>query len=84
MISGRFSAILLSEDETMRNRLLGCISGGLLGFALSGTLMETLGLSGTVGTAFCVVAGVALGYAVGVLIDAFKAKPDSLLPGQLD
>lgn len=46
--------------------------------------METLGLSGAAGTAFCAVAGVALGYAVGVLIDAFKAKPDSLLPGQLD
>ena len=68
----------------MRNRLICCISGGLLGFALSGTITESLGLTGAVGTAFCAVAGVALGYAASVLIDVFTAKPDSLLPDRLE
>jgi len=66
----------------MRNRLVCCISGGLLGFALSGTISNALGLTGTVGTVFCAVAGLALGYVVSTLIDVFTAKPDSLLPRQ--
>ncbi len=68
----------------MRNRLVCCISGGLLGYALSGTVTDALGLTGTVGTVFSVVAGLALGYVVSTLIDVFTAKPDSLLPGQPD
>jgi len=68
----------------MRNRLVCCISGGLLGFALSGTISDALGLTGTVGTAFCAVAGLALGYAASMLIDVFTAKPHGLLPGQPD
>ena len=64
----------------MRNRLVSCISGGLLGFALSGTINEAVGLTPTVGVAFSVAAGLALGYVVSTLIDVFTAKPDALLP----
>ena len=68
----------------MRNRLVCCISGGLLGFALSGTVTNALGLTGTVGTVFSTIAGLALGYVVSTLIDVFTAKPDGLLPRHLD
>jgi hypothetical protein len=68
------------EERKMRNRLVCCISGGLLGFALSGTINDVLELTPTVGTAFSAVAGLALGYMVSVLIDVFTAKPDVLLP----
>ena len=63
----------------MRNRLICCISGGLLGIALSGTINESLGLSTTLGTALSAAAGLALGYVVSTLIDVFTAKPDTLL-----
>jgi hypothetical protein len=66
----------------MRKRVVCCISGGLLGFALSGTIGEALGLTATVGAAFSAAAGLALGYVVSTLIDVFTAKPDSLLPGR--
>ena len=68
----------------MRNRLVCCISGGLLGFALSGTITNALGLDGMAGTVFSAVAGLALGYGVSILIDVFTAKPHGLLPGQPD
>jgi hypothetical protein len=76
--------MLLSEERTMRNRLVCCISGGLLGFALSGTITNALGLDGMAGTVFSAVAGLALGYGVSILIDVFTAKPHGLLPGQPD
>jgi len=66
----------------MRKRVVCCISGGLLGFAVSGTVGEALGLTPTVGAAFSATAGLALGYVVSTLIDVFTAKPDSLLPGR--
>ena len=66
----------------MRKRLVCCISGGLLGFALSGTVGEALGLTSMVGAVFSVAAGLALGYVVSTLMDVFSAKPDSLLPGR--
>ena len=66
----------------MRKRLVCCISGGLLGFALSGSVGDALGLTSMVGTVFSAAAGLALGYVVSTLIDVFNAKPDSLLPGQ--
>jgi hypothetical protein len=68
----------------MRNRLVCCISGGLLGFAFSGTISNALGLTGTPGTVFCAVAGLSLGYVASILIDVFTAKPHGLLPGQPD
>ncbi len=68
----------------MRNRLVCCISGGLLGYALSGTITAALGLEGTAGTVFCAIAGLGLGYVTSILIDVFTAKPDGLLPGQPD
>ena len=68
----------------MRKRLVCCISGGLLGFALSGSIGDALGLTAMVGTVFSVAAGLALGYVVSTLIDVFNAKPDSLLPGRPD
>jgi hypothetical protein len=68
----------------MRNRLICCISGGLLGFALSGVVNDTLGLTAPVGTVFSAIAGLAIGYVVSTLIDVFTAKPDSLLPSRLD
>ena len=68
----------------MRNRLVCCISGGLLGIALSGTINDALGLTPTLGTTFSTVAGLALGYVVSTLIDVFTAKPDTLLPGRPD
>ena len=68
----------------MRNRLVCCISGGLLGFAVSGTITNALGLVGTVGTVFSAGAGLALGYVASTLIDVFTAKPDTLLPRQSD
>jgi len=63
----------------MRNRLICCISGGLLGIALSGTITESLGLSTTLGTAVSLAVGLALGYVASTLIDVFTAKPDTLL-----
>ena len=66
----------------MRNRLVCCISGGLLGFALAGIVSDALGLTPTLGTAFSTVAGLALGYVVSTLIDVFTAKPDGLLPSR--
>ena len=63
----------------MRNRLICCISGGLLGIALSGTITESLGLSTTLGTAVSAAVGLALGYVASTLIDVFTAKPDTLL-----
>jgi len=68
----------------MRNRLVCCISGGLLGFALSGVVNDALGLTAPVGTVFSVIAGLAIGYVVSTLIDVFTAKPDGLLPSRLD
>jgi hypothetical protein len=66
----------------MRNRLVCCISGGLLGFALSGTIGDALGLAQVAGMAFSAAAGLGLGYVVSTLMDVFAAKPDSLLPGR--
>jgi hypothetical protein len=68
----------------MRNRLICCISGGLLGFALSGTIGNALGLTSTLGMAFSAIAGLAIGYVVSTLIDVFTAKPDGLLTGRPD
>lgn len=64
----------------MRNRLVCCIAGGLLGYALSGTLTEAVGLTPMVGTVFSVAAGLALGYVASTLVDVFTAKPDTLMP----
>ena len=66
----------------MRNRLVCCIAGGLMGFALSGTMNDALGLTPTVATALSAAAGLALGYVVSTLIDVFTAKPDSLMPSR--
>ena len=66
----------------MRNRLVCCISGGLLGFALSGKVGDALDLAPLVGMAFAAAAGLGLGYVVSTLMDVFAAKPDSLLPGR--
>ncbi|MBZ5635581.1 MAG: hypothetical protein LAO55_20845 [Acidobacteriia bacterium] len=66
----------------MRRRLVCCISGGLLGFALSGTIGEALGLTALVGSVFSATAGLAVGYVVSTLMDVFTAKPDALLPGR--
>ena len=63
----------------MRNRLICCISGGLLGIALSGTITESLGVSATLGTAVSASVVLALGYVASTLIDVFTAKPDTLL-----
>jgi hypothetical protein len=63
----------------MRKRLVCCISGGLLGFALSGMVGDALGLTQVVGMAFSAASGLALGYVVSTLMDVFTAKPDSLL-----
>jgi len=66
----------------MRKRIVCCISGGLLGFALSGAIGDALGLTSTLGAVFSVASGLAVGYVVSTLMDVFAAKPDSLLPGQ--
>ena len=66
----------------MRKRIVCCISGGLLGFALSGIIGDALGLTGTLGSVFSAAVGLALGYVVSTLMDVFTAKPDSLLPGR--
>ncbi|MBZ5675669.1 MAG: hypothetical protein LAP61_15620 [Acidobacteriia bacterium] len=66
----------------MRKRLVCCISGGLLGFALSGKIGDALELTPLVGMLFSAAAGLALGYVVSTLMDVFNAKPDSLLPGR--
>jgi uncharacterized membrane protein YuzA (DUF378 family) len=74
--------MLLPGDTQMRKRIVCCISGGLLGFALSGSIGDALGLTGTLGSVFSTVVGLALGYVVSTLMDVFTAKPDSLLPGR--
>jgi hypothetical protein len=66
----------------MRRRLVVCISGGLLGFALSGKVGDALELAPLMGMAFSAAAGLGLGYVVSTLMDVFAAKPDSLLPGR--
>jgi hypothetical protein len=66
----------------MRKRIVCCISGGLLGFALSGSIGDALGLTGTLASVFSTAVGLALGYVVSTLMDVFTAKPDSLLPGR--
>ena len=66
----------------MRRRLVVCISGGLLGFALSGKVGDALELAPLVGMAFSAAAGLGLGYVVSTLMDVFAAKPDTLLPGR--
>jgi len=63
----------------MRRRLVCCISGGLLGFACSGSIGDALGLTPMVGSVFSAAAGLALGYVISTLLDVFTAKPDSLL-----
>jgi hypothetical protein len=63
----------------MRRRLVCCISGGLLGFALSGSIGDALGLTPMVGSVFSAAAGLALGYVISTLMDVFTAKPDNLL-----
>ena len=68
----------------MRKRLVCCVSGGLLGFALSGTITEALELTTTAGGVFSTAAGLALGSVVSTLLDVFAAKPDSLLSGRPD
>ena len=68
----------------MRNRLICCISGGLLGFALSGTIGNALGLTSTLGMTFSAIAGLGIGYVASTLIDVFTAKPDGLLTGRPD
>ena len=68
----------------MRKRLVCCISGGLLGFALSATVGDALALTGLVGSVFSTASGLALGYVVSTLMDVFTAKPDSILPTQPD
>jgi lipopolysaccharide export LptBFGC system permease protein LptF len=74
--------MLLSRRNTMRKRLVCCISGGLLGFALSGKIGDALDLTPMVGMVFSAAVGLALGYVVSTLMDVFTAKPDSLLSGQ--
>ena len=66
----------------MRKRIVCCISGGLLGFALSGSIGDALALTGTLGSVFSTAVGLALGYVVSTLMDVFTAKPDSLMPGR--
>jgi len=66
----------------MRKRLVCCISGGLLGFALSGKIGDALELEPLMGMVFSATAGLALGHVVSTLMDVFNAKPDSLLPGR--
>ena len=66
----------------MRKRLVCCISGGLLGFALSAKIGDALDLTPLVGMLFSAAAGLALGYVGSTLMDVFSAKPDSLLPGR--
>ena len=68
----------------MRNRLVGCVAGALIGFALGGTIRDMLGLTATIGTVFSAAAGMVLGYVATTLVDVFRAKPDSLLPGRSD
>jgi hypothetical protein len=63
----------------MRRRLVCCISGGLLGSALSGSIGDALGLTPMVGSVFSAAAGLALGYVISTLMDVFTAKPDNLL-----
>ena len=66
----------------MRRRLVVCISGGLMGFALSGKIGDALDLAPAMGMAFSAAAGLGLGYVVSTLMDVFAAKPDSLIPGR--
>ena len=66
----------------MRRRLVVCISGGLMGFALSGKIGDALDLAPVMGMAFSAAAGLGIGYVVSTLMDVFAAKPDSLIPGR--
>lgn len=59
----------------MQTRLLSCIAGGLLGVVLTSPVNSALGLTPTLAFIGCTGAGVAVGYMVSMLIDAFGATP---------
>jgi len=55
-------------------RALSCLAGGLLGIGFAPVLNTTLGLPPAMAFAGFALAGVALGYAVSLIIDAFSAS----------
>jgi ABC-type Fe3+-siderophore transport system permease subunit len=57
----------------MQTRLLACISGGLFGVVAAYTVNERMTMSPIVTFTGCILAGIALGYFVSIMIDVFTA-----------
>lgn len=62
----------------MLKRLIICLAGAALGACLASTLNDSLGLSTAATMAICSLAGLAVGYVAGTLVDVFTAKPHPL------
>jgi uncharacterized membrane protein YuzA (DUF378 family) len=55
----------------MQTRLLACLTGGLLGVAVSSMVGSSLGLSTTLALIACPLVGIAAGCVISLLFDAF-------------
>jgi hypothetical protein len=66
--------MILYRRDIVQTRLLSCIAGGLLGVVLTSPINAVLGLAPTLAWVGCAAAGVAVGYMVSMLIDAFAVS----------
>jgi hypothetical protein len=66
----------------MRKRLIGCLTGGVLGFVVATLVNGSLGLSPAVASGACTLAGVAVGYVATTLFDVFLTDSVSPAPDQ--
>ena len=61
-------------EVSVQTRLVSCLAGGLLGFAFTTTINDSVGLSPTAAFIVFPSVGVALGYAISMLFHVFTAK----------
>jgi hypothetical protein len=66
--------ISLSEEIKMRNRVIGSIAGGALGFGLTSPISQSLGLTGSTASMFFTFVGVMLGIFASLLFDVFAGN----------
>jgi drug/metabolite transporter (DMT)-like permease len=62
----------------MRNRLIGCLLGGVFGLCAATLLQDRLGLSPAMTYVGGVVTGVALGCVASILFDVFTGNPATI------
>jgi hypothetical protein len=66
----------------MRKRLIGCLTGGVLGFVVATLMNGSLGLSPAVASGACSLAGAAVGYVATTLFDVFLTDVEAPTPKQ--